>query len=688
MKLAEDEKLRKKQEIDVMRRGFKKMKDKNAELPTYLQLPPQDFIIDPSLKEEFQAETQEKINLLHREKAWESERQSIALHKIKKAFTDIIECRRVIVHTFGGEHDVASYRSTKLTKDFHDLCAENLRQMEKKERKGAAGNARKTSQGSRGGNRKVSEMPTQGQVDSLLVPPPKAQQQLSQKLEGKVAKAIEKAEQRKMKRLNRQKEWEELHKNQPDENYEDPADVQLIKNAERNIGDFKLKTASDYVVPEEQRVNAEKKRAQLLELKKWTHDQRKLFNDRLLAMRDKKMVIIDELKQVTKELVTVQEKLPDSEHVYIPPVPEMHPDEMPERKFEYTTETLMDFRKNVLGISEPMLTEAEKGGSNEPSSRKGDGIVRRPSASIMSTLSSTNAPGDGTMTPTTILEEEGKEELESPRSSEEKDIMEEEIIRLSCKRDMLLQEIYDKKMMFDAELRILRHDKAHFDVKLKNADLREITLFEELILLKEFEKRENALAGKVSAKYQEKDDMEDKVEECRNSLEQKKEELDKLAVRENSLQHAFVAVLGENNKFEQFLTKVYKKKIKRTKKKSNDEEGGSDEDSDEESSDDDDYDSDEDDESDEDELDDSVCPQGCDQATFDQVCQLREKKLDLEEAIVEEKKVHDVLKKELDALTKKVKIIDNGLKSAKSDLEAFQREKQQKLNELDVVVTL
>merc|ERR1712100_94413 len=197
---------------------------------------------------------------------------------------------------------------------------------------------------------------------------------------------------------------------------------------------------------------------------------------------------------------------------------------------------------------------------------------------------------------------------------------EEEIIRLSCKRDMLLQEIYDKKMMFDAELRILRHDKAHFDVKLKNADLREITLFEELILLKEFEKRENALAGKVSAKYQEKDDMEDKVEECRNSLEQKEEELDKLAVKENSLQHAFVAVLDENNKFEQFLTKVYKKKIKRTKKKSNDEEGGSDEDSDEESSDDDDYDSDEDDESDEDELDDSVCPQGCDQATFDQVC--------------------------------------------------------------------
>ncbi len=38
-----------------------------------------------------------------------------------------------------------------------------------------------------------------------------------------------------------------------------------------------------------------------------------------------------------------------------------------------------------------------------------------------------------------------------------------------------------------------------------------ITLFEELVLLKEFEKRENALMGKVVSKSQEKEDMQDKV---------------------------------------------------------------------------------------------------------------------------------------------------------------------------------
>ena len=39
-----------------------------------------------------------------------------------------------------------------------------------------------------------------------------------------------------------------------------------IKQARENIGDYKLKTAKDYVVPESQRVNAEKKRVQLLNL--------------------------------------------------------------------------------------------------------------------------------------------------------------------------------------------------------------------------------------------------------------------------------------------------------------------------------------------------------------------------------------------------------------------------------------
>ena len=67
---------------------------------------------------------------------------------------------------------------------------------------------------------------------------------------------------------------------------------------------------------------------------------------------------------------------------------------------------------------------------------------------------------------------------------------------------------------------------------------------------------------------------------------------------------------------------------------------------------------------------------------------MREKKLDLEEGIQEEKKMIDSLKKEVDALVKKNKVINHGVKMAKNDLEAFHIEKQKKMNELDIVVTL
>ena len=76
----------------------------------------------------------------------------------------------------------------------------------------------------------------------------------------------------------------------------------------------------------------------------------------------------------------------------------------------------------------------------------------------------------------------------------------------------MLSKVEDLLQNFDAELRCLRHDKFCLDIILKNADLRQVTLFEELMLLREFEKSENVLAEKVEAKNQEKMDMQVKVD--------------------------------------------------------------------------------------------------------------------------------------------------------------------------------
>lgn len=52
----------------------------------------------------------------------------------------------------------------------------------------------------------------------------------------------------------------------PSETYEDPEDIRAIQLAKENMGDFKLKTAKDFTVPEHLRMNVEKKKAQVVEL--------------------------------------------------------------------------------------------------------------------------------------------------------------------------------------------------------------------------------------------------------------------------------------------------------------------------------------------------------------------------------------------------------------------------------------
>jgi hypothetical protein len=52
-------------------------------------------------------------------------------------------------------------------------------------------------------------------------------------------------------------------KAKPDEKYEDPKDMQAIRYAQANMGDYKLKTSDKYIVPENERVDADKKKRQI-----------------------------------------------------------------------------------------------------------------------------------------------------------------------------------------------------------------------------------------------------------------------------------------------------------------------------------------------------------------------------------------------------------------------------------------
>ena len=87
-------------------------------------------------------------------------------------------------------------------------------------------------------------------------------------------------------------------------------------------------------------------------------------------------------------------------------------------------------------------------------------------------------------------------------------------IRNEYEQGCLLAEIEQLKCEFDEALSRLRHDKVYLDIDMVMADLKHITQFEELQLLKEFEKKETIFTSRYKNRKQEKQDLESKVKHC------------------------------------------------------------------------------------------------------------------------------------------------------------------------------
>ncbi|KAM8976941.1 cilia- and flagella-associated protein 44 [Pelodytes ibericus] len=680
LKQAEQKKAIKRQELSLLRNEFRLLLLKNTELPAHMQLGRAEFEMDHRIWEEMERQTSERIRSVMKELAWEQEKHSIGLKKLRARFRDNVEFDNLIIHGINCDYQISTYRLLSLSDKY-----QKVKDGSEKRRPTRYELLLKDTETSKESQDLGKAEQISRDEKETVVPPDRKKPHwagrptVGNRLE-RMKKMIEKTDRVKSKISQRKKEWEEIYKQKPSEDYEDPQDVLAIRNAKENMGDFKLKTAADYTVPEHLRINAAKKRNELTLLESLLHERKLAINLKILSLRDFKVNTIKEIQQLVEEVRLTQSKLDSSKHMPIPPVPSMLPDEMPEEKFEYNSDKLRKFK--LEQESKAKIPDALQGGGF-----RGLGGFGTEKTSFVKETETPFRPLSSYKTRETTCGPQLTQETDM--SDLEKEIMQIEEIKSIYKQENLIKKINQLVSNFDAELRLLRHQKVKLDLQMKMGDLRHITLFEELLLLKDFEKREDILQERVSDRICEQEEVKRKSEDCLQQLETKKKDIVTLQEKEKALHSTFQASLGENNKFAVFLTKVFKKKIKRTKKKEvqgkEEDEDESEDESDEEST----WESDDDESgSEEGVFDDSVCPDNCDPALFENTLQLREKRLDIEEALTEEKKLVDNLKKEYDSLTKKGKAIEVNLRLAEKELDVFQREKQQKLNELHVVVPL
>lgn len=262
---------------------------------------------------------------------------------------------------------------------------------------------------------------------------------------------------------------------------------------------------------------------------------------------------------------------------------------------------------------------------------------------------------------------------------------------LQHERKKLKEKIEFAINTFDRAIAKLRREKLKLDADLKTTDLKMLTLYEELHLLREFEDTENRLVAKFkkakAAKAQVVADMTD----CEKQLAAKLSEIKAWKEKDIQVMNEFNLVVGgEKNPFYATLLKIFKKNVKRNKsKKARDADLNDEDDSD---ADNDQYDSDDDgsdDESDTDEENDDACPDKCENSIYEKVLELREKRLEQEEIYMEFKKaVGELNKTYYDRHQGREKSIDKELINTNREIEAFQQEKQRALNLIEVTVPL
>merc|ERR1719247_1281336 len=398
-------------------------------------------------------------------------------------------------------------------------------------------------------------------------------------------------QQRELRRSLRQKRAADLaamEKARPSDQDEDPRDLEAIAMAEAMAGDYTLKTSEDYQVPENARMNAEKKRRQMCLLEESMHAIRTEFNERVLALRAFRMQVKEEVVSDLRALFEIDtvlgtstewvmelfafhlSKLEPVEGVtpeefiesLIAAVHHELPGEYPEKRFDITGDDYLDFcARNSIQV-EPNPEDEGKEGQETKEEKKT--LIKQPCgvsafASALDVSSSAKRRSEMLFlqSETLGLQAEGNVGTD-PFVGLVRRQMKERLWFEKKQREKQLRQVVET---FDHAIESLSREKSKLESDLKNAEIKLLVLYEELLMLNEPEEKDEQLLTKSNKCRLEKTSIMHQIKECQEQLSEKKVDIEQWQTEEANLQAEFTDLVGENSPYLGALLRIYKKKV-------------------------------------------------------------------------------------------------------------------------------
>lgn len=540
---------------------------------------------------------------------WETEKRKLALDKLKRHFLDAIEVERIALHSIGSTHSrqgsyLTSFRTCKLP----DAMVQELKEAraaEQERRDGAAKAAQEeTARALRAGLsvKSLANNLDGGELDMLR----------AKSTAGSVAasgfdqsKNLSKADQRRLERKRREQEWAAFEATKPDERYENPADLEAIEEAKRTVGDFKLKSDPFYVLPEEQRATPARKRLQMLELEEAMHGVKMTFNEKFLALREVKKKVIQEvngklaaIREINNQLSLLPAAVGGGQGSFsslstqksvrakalsrqalsvayngiaagLTSDLEMRPEEEPERRDVVSDADLAEYAKRKEEEERKAAQGSALGGFAGATGAKG-----KPPSTLVST-SALAAPGSSAPLHSPIKGQQGQAQqahveldaapilakmiAQAPLTDFERAMKTMQRKKLEHQKSKLQEDVSEMVDAFDEALGALKREKLKLEADIKVAEMQQLVNYQELVLLRDFDKKEVVLIQKKQGKDNERKDLLDKIGECNVKLDQKRVELEGLAAKRALVLADFDGLVPESDAFREPLSKIFLK---------------------------------------------------------------------------------------------------------------------------------
>ncbi|XP_068632653.1 cilia- and flagella-associated protein 44 [Battus philenor] len=469
-------------------------------------------------------------------------------------------------------------------------------------------------------------------------------------------------------RLNRHHlqfiEWHEHSSRKPDPNALPPGAADALKEAEATIGNRLLKTQPDYVAPP-----GHNTQLRVCLARKEIYDNKREFNEKILELREHKLRLVDRMKDIGERLAEIRVEIPHNMVKQPPAIPTIDEDlEFPEKNLEVKPEPRP---KHHLTMSKKIQQERRK------SLLLSVPRVRQPRVTKFVPLAKKK--------PLAASWELLKARQDQESSAIEIEIRERRIKRHLYEQDMLLADATVSVQQFDSRLRELQRERIRVQEKNQLLELHLYQLHREMNVLNRFEAHEDRLAERVYAKLMQIRGIQDQIEDCEHRIEEHHAEKENLSAACQELQSQFKQLVHDN-KFADFLRRIFKKKYRPPRDRDEDESSESESSS---SS------SEEEDEASLDSrdigpirLDPNVCPEGCEREIYDKTYELRNTRHHHEQEMLEQDRLVELLRKDIDAHNKVKRTLSIQLEKRKNELKEFMMEKQSCMNEVDEVVIL